>query len=90
MNVEEPKRSKEIKYINPEAPKMDLPVYGGESYVGMAPDTLDIQEMATLAVNGLTEPTDPDADYEIYWRAAYDTTPPATIIVGRLKIYRGD
>ena len=31
------------------------------------PDTLDLHERAALAVHGLTEPADPDADYEIYW-----------------------
>ena len=74
--LNEPKRSKEIKYINPEVPKVELPAYGGESYESLVPDTLDIAEMARLAVNGLTGPTDPDADYEIYWRAAFNTNPP--------------
>jgi len=76
MNVNEPKRSKEIKYINPEVPKVALPAYDGQSYEAMVPDTLDIAEMARLAVNGLTGPTDPEADYEIYWRAAFNTNPP--------------
>jgi hypothetical protein len=72
----EPKRSNNIKYINPEVPKVKLPIYSGQSYEAMVPDTLDVQEMAKLAVNGLTGPTDPNADYEIYWRAAFNTYPP--------------
>ena len=31
------------------------------------PDTIDLQEMAAQAVGGLTGPTDPDADYEVFW-----------------------
>ena len=61
-----------IKYINDVTPDVVLPSYSGQSYEKLVPDTLDLQDMATLAINGLTEPTDPAADYEIYWRAAFD------------------
>jgi len=76
MDTRLPKRSAEIRYINPEVPRVELPAYGGLGYEAATPDTIDIQEMAALAVNGLTEPTDADADYEIYWRAAFNTNPP--------------
>gem|GEM_PF-391162 len=72
----EAKTITEIKYINPEIPKVNLPAYGGTSYEAMRPDTLDIQERAALAINGLTGPTDPRADYELYWMADFFRDPP--------------
>ena len=72
----EPKRSAAIKYINPQIPHVELPAYSGETHEVMTPDTLDLQEMAALAINGITEPTDAEADYEIYWWAAFNTNPP--------------
>ncbi len=61
-----PKRSDSIRYIREEIPAFNVPAYEGESYTAIAPDTLDLQERARLAVNGLTGPTDAEADYEIY------------------------
>ncbi len=63
-----------IKYINPTIPTVNLPAYAGQRYKAVVPDTFDIQEMARLAVHGLTSLTDPDYDYEIYWY---------TVLVGR-------
>jgi len=60
MDPGRPKRSAGIEYINPEVPRVALPAYGGLGYEASTPDTIDIQEMAALAVNGLTEPTDAD------------------------------
>ena len=57
-----------IQYIREEIPSFEAPWYRGERYQVLVPDTLDLQDRAALAVNGLTGPTDPDADYEIYWR----------------------
>ena len=54
-----------IGYINDEIPAFEVPAYDGERYEAMVPDTLDLQARAALAVNGLTGPTDPKADYEI-------------------------
>jgi hypothetical protein len=77
MTVSEPKRSDAIKYINSQVPRTELPAYSGQRYEATVPDTLDLEEqMASLAINGLTEPIDPDADYEIYWQAAFNTNPP--------------
>ena len=45
-----------IKYINSTKPKIELPAYRGRTYELMAPDTLDLQDMAGLGVNGLTGP----------------------------------
>jgi len=67
---QEPKRSSEIEYINPEVPNVKLPDYKGVRYNAKVPDTLDLAERATLAINGLTGPVDPTVDYEIYWAAA--------------------
>lgn len=65
-----------IKYINSEIPEVNIPVYRGKRYEGIVPDTLDLQERAKLAVNGLTGPTDPNADYEIYWWVRFGHNPP--------------
>ena len=65
-----------IQYITERIPEVNVPAYDGESYDDRVPDTLDLAERARLAVNGLTEPTDPEADFEIYWRAHFRTNPP--------------
>ena len=71
-----PRRSPTIKYINPEVPVIEVPAYPGARYEAMVPDTLDLAERAALAVNGLTGPLDPDADYELYWWAIFHRNPP--------------
>ncbi len=77
--AKEPKRSTEIKYINPEVPTVGLPEYRGQRYQAQVPDTLDLAHRAALAINGMTGPTDSDADYEIYWQAAFLNNPPYMI-----------
>ncbi len=72
----EPKRSKEIKYINPVVPDVELPGYQGERYQASVPDTLDLADRARLAVNGLTGPTNREADYELYWALVLGNNPP--------------
>jgi hypothetical protein len=61
-----------IKYINSTKPEIELPAYHGQTDEIMAPDTLDLQDMAGIGVNGLTGPTDPEADYEIYWKVSFN------------------
>ena len=61
------KRGDPIKYVQDKAPDFDVTAYEGDRYEAMVPDTLDLQERAALAVNALTESTDPEADYEMYW-----------------------
>jgi len=56
-----------IEYIRKESLQFEIPEYKGERYEALVPDTLELQERAALAINGLTGPTDPEADYEIYW-----------------------
>lgn len=73
--MKEPKRNSDIKYINPEIPHVELPAYKGQRYEATVPDTLDIQERASLAVHGLTSTTDPESDYEIYWAALLNRNP---------------
>ena len=68
-----------IKYINPEIPDVEFPKYSGERYEATVPDTLDLQERARLAINALTEVTDPEADYEIYWLIYFNTKPASMI-----------
>src|SRR5262245_53805217 len=60
-----------IEYINPEVPAVEVPPYLGRREEAFVPDTLDLQERAALAVNGLTGPTDPAADYELYWLVSF-------------------
>ena len=66
----------QVKYINSEVPDFELPTYNGETYEAMVPDTLDIAERARLAINALTEPTDPEADHEVYWIVVFRSDPP--------------
>ena len=75
----EPRRSTEIKYMNPVVPTVERPEYKGQRYQALVPDTLELAERAALAVNGMTNPTDPEADYEIYWQAAFLNNPPYMI-----------
>ena len=46
---------------------MRAPAYDGAYVDALVPATLDLAERARLAVNALTEPLDPDVDYELYW-----------------------
>ena len=73
---QEPRRSTRIKYINPEVPEVQLPAYEGNRYQASVPDTLDLTERARLAVNGLTGPTNPEADYELYFSLVLGNNPP--------------
>ncbi len=75
-DLDSSKDSLQIKYIREDIPEVEVPVYKGERNTAFIPDTLDLQERAGLAVNGLTGPTDPDADYEIYWRVHFLSNPP--------------
>lgn len=56
-----------MHYVNPEAPLPPVPEYPGQSYERLVPATLDLADRTSLAVNALTECTDPDYDYELYW-----------------------
>ena len=64
------------KYINSEIPDLDLPKYHAESHEATVPDTLDIAERARLALNALTETTNPEVDYEVYWIVVFRFNPP--------------
>ena len=70
------KRGDPIVYMREEIPAFEIPAYDGERYEAMAPDTLDLQERAALAVNVLTGSTDPEADYEMYWLVSLSHNPP--------------
>ena len=65
-----------VGYIRPEIPEFDLPPYRGQRYEALVPDTLDLAERARLAIHGLTEPTDPQADYEVFWHVLFRCHPP--------------
>ena len=70
------KRGDPVIYINDKIPDFVVPAYEGDRYEALVPDTLDLQERAALAVAGVTEPTDPLADYEIYFCAYVLANPP--------------
>jgi hypothetical protein len=65
-----------INYIRKDVPSISVPPYEGERYSDKVPDTLDLAERAALAVNGLTGPLDPDADYELYMWVNFLYNPP--------------
>ncbi|MBI4026586.1 MAG: hypothetical protein HY360_16485 [Verrucomicrobia bacterium] len=60
-------RKKAIRYINSNHVRVRKPEYPGRYYPAIAPATLDLAERASLAVNALTEPLDPDYNDELYW-----------------------
>jgi len=66
-----------IEYVNSVARKFELMPYHGKRYEAIVPDTLDIPERASLAVNALTEQTNPLADYEYYCGISILTRPPS-------------
>src|SRR5712691_780520 len=66
-----------IGYISPNAPKVTLPPYKGEKYEATVPDTLDLAERARIAINALTEVTNPQEDFEIYCTNTFATNPPS-------------
>src|SRR5215813_7876747 len=53
-----------IGYINPNIGNFQLRSFKCERYEVTVPDTLDLAERATVAVNGLTETTYEPANYE--------------------------
>jgi hypothetical protein len=65
-----------INYIRQDIPEVDIPPYRGETYPDLVPDTFDLAERIELAVNGVTGPTDPAADCEIYFWANFFHQPP--------------
>jgi hypothetical protein len=69
----------DIEYINPTVPEVNTPDWDGERYESVVPDTLDLAERAALGVHGLTEPMDPNADYELYWMVNFRRNPPIMI-----------
>ena len=69
-------RGDAVDYISQQIPPFEIPRYSGEYYEALAPDTLDLQERAALAVNVLTGNADPGADYEMHFAVHFDTNPP--------------
>ena len=65
-----------IGYIRQHIPEFGMPVYKGDRYEALVPDTLDMQERAALAVNVLTRATDPQMDYEMYFSVDIRRNPP--------------
>lgn len=68
--------SQDVYYVRKDIPRFEIPPYEGERYEDLVPYTLDLAEMARLAINGLTGPNDPDAGYEIWFEAWWFRNPP--------------
>ena len=66
----------DIYYVRKDIPPFEIPPYQGDRYEDLVPYTLDLAEMARLAINGLTGPNDPDAGYEIWFEAWWFRNPP--------------
>ena len=65
-----------IGYVQSKIPDFDVPAYQGHSYQSMVPETLDLAERARLVIHGMTEATDPEADFEPYMQVWFDSRPP--------------
>jgi len=65
-----------VSYIRDEIRPVEVPPYNGQRYETLAPHTFDLAERMALAVNGLTGPTDPKYDYELYFRLWATGNPP--------------
>ena len=62
-------------YVRPNIPDFNIPSYDGDRYEDLVPYTLDLSEMAKLAINGLTGPNDPNAGYELWFEAWWFRNP---------------
>ena len=65
-----------IGYVQSEIPEFEITAYEGQRYQSMAPDTLDLAERARLVIHGMTEATNPEADFEPYMQVWFDRRPP--------------
>jgi hypothetical protein len=82
IEIPEPKRNPIIGYITPEVPDVSYIPVTGNQYTELVPDTLDIAEMARLAIHGITEITNPEMDYEWYTRTLHYGQPPVMVQTG--------
>lgn len=64
-----------LEYIREQVPHFEEPSYPGRRYSALIPDTLDLQDRAALSINGLTGPTNPEADYEMYFMVYFRNKP---------------
>lgn len=64
-----------LGYINEHIPKFKMPAYSGTHYLDTVPDTVDVAEMSKLAINVLTNATNPNADYEMYFWGEFAYNP---------------
>ena len=78
LNYADPRKTTfRVPHIRDDIPKFNVPQYDHERYQDWVPDTLDIQERCTLAVNGLTGATDPEREHLLYFRASFFANPPS-------------
>jgi len=64
-----------LTYVNDTAPEFELYQYAGEHYEAMVPDTYDVAERAEAVQNVLTRATDPEWDYQVYFRVDFARNP---------------
>ena len=82
IQIPEPKRNPDIGYITRDIPEVSYVPITGDRYTQLVPDTLDIAEMATLAIHAITEITNPEMDYEWYTRTLHYRRPPVMVQTG--------
>jgi len=76
MNENRAKSAKQpLVYVNDSAPEFELPQYPGTRYEAVVPDTYDVHERALAVQNVMTRATDPDWDYQMYFRVEFGRNP---------------
>jgi hypothetical protein len=64
-----------VEYIQKTIPQISVPPYRGGRYTDRVPDTLDLAERASLAINALTRLSDPAADFECWFTLQVNRKP---------------
>jgi hypothetical protein len=74
-----PRRNPAIRHIRETIPPFEVPAIRGKSYRATVPDTLDLAEMARLAVTGMAGVSDLSNNAEVYWRAEFGWQKPVML-----------
>lgn len=79
-----------IQFINPRAPYYTPPAVKGFFYEAEVPATLDLADMARMAIEGvLTRQTDPDFGYETYQQANFPAPPEKPVMYHSFHDFNG-
>ena len=63
-------------FYRQQPPRFEIPAYQGKTYADRIPDTVDLAEMARLAIGGLTGAGDPNSHQELYFTVNWFKNPP--------------